>query len=314
MPEVDPEPTPTPPSEPTGFISLVVIGPPSSCERSAGAGGLRIPISAQGPTDLPDVLTELNTRLEVATGTYTISPGVFDCEGIRYAPVASPVVVTIQRVITGYAFLYYQAVASVEPPGQGTDAASVLSRLAVSAEVRAGYSRELFRHWIDADGDGCNTRQEVLIEESTMPAQIASGCRITSGNWVSAYDGVRTQDLATFDIDHMVPLAEAWDSGARLWDARTRQDFANDLGFDGSLIAVSASSNRSKGDRDPAEWLPPNANYRCTYVITWIAVKYRWSLSVDPVERSTLRDNVIACGNPTMALPSKAAINAAVGS
>lgn len=192
------------------------------------------------------------------------------------------------------------------PVGGGDDAASVLASLPVRSEVRTGYDRDLFRHWIDADGDGCDTREEVLLEESLTPTQTTTGCRVTSGSWSSAFDGVTTRDPSSFDVDHMVPLAEAWDSGAREWSAATRQAFANDLGYSGSLIAVSASSNRSKGDRDPAEWLPPSISYRCTYVTTWIAVKFRWSLSVDPVERTALQSAVTSCGNPTVSLPPKA--------
>lgn len=192
------------------------------------------------------------------------------------------------------------------PPTGGSDALSVLAMLTVSTEVRTGYDRAQFRHWIDADGDGCDTREEVLLAESTIPAQVSTDCRITSGRWVSAFDGVQTQDPSTFDVDHLVPLAEAWDSGARQWDAATRQAFANDLDFEGSLIAVSASSNRSKADRDPAEWLPAASDYRCTYVTTWIAVKYRWSLSVDAKESRAIRQELTSCGNPELSLPERA--------
>ena len=96
-----------------------------------------------------------------------------------------------------------------------------------------------------------------------------------------------TTDPSSFDVDHLVPLAEAWDSGASDWDAKRRQAFANDLGARNSLIAATASSNRKKGDRDPAEWLPRPVD-RCRYVVAWIATKARWSLSVDSVEKLAL--------------------------
>jgi hypothetical protein len=301
-----PTPEPTPVPEETGFLSLVVVGPPTSCEAQARPGEPRIPIEVSGPSSVPTVLTELMTRIEVRTGTYTIKPLPFQCEGISYLPTEASVQVEVKQYITAYAFLYYKAVESPQPPGSGTSASAVLGSLTISAETRAGYDRDLFRHWIDADGDGCDTREEVLIEESTTPAQTGTGCRITGGRWVSAFDGVETLDPSTFDVDHMVPLAEAWDSGARAWSTSTRQAFANDLGYSGSLMAVSASSNRSKSDRDPAEWLPPNSSYRCTYVLTWIAIKYRWSLSVDPVEKGTLQQQITACGDPTVVLPARA--------
>jgi lamin tail-like protein/uncharacterized protein DUF1524 len=150
-------------------------------------------------------------------------------------------------------------------------------------DPRTGYDRDLFGHWIDLDEDGCDTRREVLIEESTAPATTDSDCSVT-GQWLSQYDGVTTSDPSTLDVDHMVPLAEAWDSGASHWDARRREAFANDLDYEYSLIAVSASSNRSKGDQDPAEWQPPNPQIACQYAQQWSAVKVRWDLSADAAE------------------------------
>ena len=86
-----------------------------------------------------------------------------------------------------------------------------------------------------------------LIEESRTPVTVGSGCSITGGgSWYSAFDGTETMDPSKFDVDHMVPLKEAWDSGAWEWDPERRQAFANDMSIPESLIAVSASSNRSK--------------------------------------------------------------------
>ena len=169
-----------------------------------------------------------------------------------------------------------------------------LASLIVANEVRLGYQRDLFRHWIDGDGDGCNARYEVLIAESVKKPRIGSGCRLTGGRWVSAYDGVQTSQTSALDIDHVVPLAEAWDSGASAWSAATREAFANDLDDPRSLIAVTARSNRQKSDKDPADWLPTRG--RCTYVVNWIAVKVRWQLSVDPVEHQVLTDLINECG------------------
>jgi len=135
----------------------------------------------------------------------------------------------------------------------------------------------------------------VLIAESVTPVTVGGGCSLSGGEWVSAFDGVRTTDPSTFDVDHFVPLKEAWDSGAHAWDNTRRERFANDLDYAGSLIAVSASSNRSKGASDPAEWLPPNASYHCQYVITWVEVKLRWQLSADAAEVAALRKYGARC-------------------
>jgi hypothetical protein len=182
-----------------------------------------------------------------------------------------------------------------QPPAAQTGLEALVAQLVVAEEFPSGYDRDLFRHWVDASGNGCDARREVLIAESTTPVTVGAGCSLTGGTWYSAFDGVTTTDPSTFDIDHFVPLKEAWDSGAHAWDSGTRQRFANDLDFAGSLIAVSASSNRSKGANDPAEWLPPNTAYRCTYLITWVEVKLRWNLSADPREVSAIRSAGASC-------------------
>lgn len=122
-----------------------------------------------------------------------------------------------------------------------------------------GYECELFGDgWIDADGDGCDTRREVLIAESTSPAQVDPfGCEVIAGDWVSAYDGYSTDDPTELEIDHVVALSEAWRSGAAAWPEDRRLAFANDLDSPAALVAVTAATNRSKGDRDPASWQPP---------------------------------------------------------
>lgn len=99
------------------------------------------------------------------------------------------------------------------------------------------------------------------------------------------------------DIDHVVPLAEAWDSGASKWDADRREQYANDLGADRSLVAVTAKTNRSKADRDPAEWLPPAASAQCTYGADWVGTKLRWKLTADAKERAALEKLAKNCAD-----------------
>lgn len=210
------------------------------------------------------------------------------------------VVVTVLAVLVAVSAAS-AASGAMAPEAQAAErkpASQLLGSLPVAPEAASGYSRDLFRHWVDADGDGCDTREEVLLVEAVSGTR--SGCRVAGGSWASEYDGVTTSDSGTFDVDHMVPLKEAWDSGAWRWTARTRQAYANDLGYANSLIAVTAGSNRSKGDRDPAEWLPTQA--RCAYVKQWIAVKFRWRLSVDTREKSALAVVLRGCP-PLMAVP-----------
>lgn len=189
-----------------------------------------------------------------------------------------------------------------------TTARDLLDAVPTATEVRTGYSRDLFTHWIDANGNGCNTRAEVLIAESQTTVARTGTCTITSGRWYSPYDQATWTAPSDVDIDHMVPLAEAWDSGARTWTASRRTAFANDLGLADSLIAVTDSVNQSKGDQDPAQWVPSNTSYTCAYVTAWIRVKYRWNLSVDQAERTALtsRLNSGGCGDRTIDAPPRA--------
>ena len=169
------------------------------------------------------------------------------------------------------------------PPGKL--AIALLAEVAIAPEHASGYSRSEWRHWIDSDGDGCDTRQEVLAAESIIDVSYESGrCRVSSGRWLSEYDNKETTNPSDLDIDHLVALAEAHESGGWSWNSETRRAYANDLSDERHLIAVSASSNRSKGAKDPNNWLPTNESYRCRYISDWIAVKNRWSLSMDPSE------------------------------
>ncbi|MEU5902500.1 HNH endonuclease family protein [Streptomyces venezuelae] len=171
-----------------------------------------------------------------------------------------------------------------------------VAALPTAAESREGYQRSQFKHWTDDDRDACNTRAEVLIAESRIAPTVGAGCKVTGGQWYSYYDGETLTQPRGLDIDHMVPLAEAWDSGASAWSAKRRQAYANDLGDERSLVAVTARSNRSKADQDPAQWQPPLADARCTYTADWVATKLRWNLAVDKTERHALRKLAAGCG------------------
>ncbi|MFD0558706.1 uncharacterized protein DUF1524 [Stackebrandtia endophytica] len=182
-----------------------------------------------------------------------------------------------------------------ELPQQAVPLDEAIEALPVADEVRDGYSRNKFRHWIDEDRDGCNTRNEVLIDEAFVAPEVDEDCRLTGGEWYSYYDGQMFTEARGLDIDHMVPLAESWDSGAYDWDASRRRAYANDLGDFRSLVAVSARTNRSKADQDPSTWMPPRAEARCQYIAEWTAVKTRWGLTVDPAELDALREHAVGC-------------------
>ena len=166
-------------------------------------------------------------------------------------------------------------------------------QIRTAPERVGGYDRNLFKHWIDADKNGCDTRKEVLIAEAIVKPKKGAKCKLTGGKWISAYDGKTYTKDASLDIDHMVPLAEAWRSGAWAWTAKQRQDFANDLTDSRALIAVTASANRSKGDQDPKTWLPSKG--KCTYIESWVAIKVRYSLTFDSGELSVIQSYFTSC-------------------
>jgi hypothetical protein len=176
--------------------------------------------------------------------------------------------------------------------GQTIHLRAAIRQLPLARETRRGYDRDKFRHWVDANSDCQDTRDEVLASESTVRV---SACDVRRGRWVSYYDRRTWRDSADVDIDHLVALAEAWDSGARRWNARTRQRYANDLGDRRSLVAVTDNVNMSKSDRDPAEWMPQFD--RCRYVREWAAVKIRWSLKVDRAEKRALTRRASRCAD-----------------
>ncbi|MEU9233800.1 HNH endonuclease family protein [Streptomyces subrutilus] len=182
-------------------------------------------------------------------------------------------------------------------PGMATEAVARtrLAALKVApAGTMAGYSRDKFTHWTQ-QGDRCDTREVVLERDGTDVKRDAE-CRAVSGAWKSFYDGVAVTDAAKMDIDHMVPLAEGWRSGAAGWDAARRKAFANDLAGP-QLLAVTAASNRSKGDQSPDLWQPPDKSAWCQYGRAWTTVKSAYGLTVTEPEKKMLATMLDTCAS-----------------
>lgn len=143
-------------------------------------------------------------------------------------------------------------------------------------EEQRDYERSAFGHgWSDADGDCQNSRAEALIVTSTTPVRFASDkrCRVVTGRWISPFTNQVIQNAADIDIDHIVPLAWAWDRGARLWSIDKRKRFANDKN---NLWPVEASLNRSKGSQGPDQWLPPAG--QCGYLARFVRIVKSYDL------------------------------------
>ncbi|MGW7072863.1 HNH endonuclease family protein [Streptomyces sp. NPDC054855] len=167
-----------------------------------------------------------------------------------------------------------------------TTLADAVHRIPVADERRDGYAPSAFAHWnagLVAD-DGCNTRAEVLIAEAHEAPSVSSGCKLSDGEWLSYFDAQEVEDAKKLDVHHMVPLAEAWASGASTWSEDRREAYANDLGAPGSLAAVTTRTHRAKADKDPSQWLPPLPTAHCRYLSEWVATKLRWDLAANPAE------------------------------
>jgi hypothetical protein len=168
----------------------------------------------------------------------------------------------------------------------------------------AGYSREEFPHWSDAqeygwrlpgatpDPESCDARDAALIRDGQQEV-VEEYCDVVSGSWFDPYGGGTYTDPEDIDIDHFVPLANAWRSGASSWDTAKRESFAN---VPRDLLSVDDGLNQSKGDKGPEAWKPPRKAYWCTYARRWIGVKHYWDLSVTGAERSALKQMLDRCG------------------
>lgn len=170
-----------------------------------------------------------------------------------------------------------------------------LDKLAVSDEHPSGFRLARFGFWSDADGDGCTTPSEILMEQSTAPTRRTATCRVISGRWESPYDGLVITEGRDIAVDHVIALEEAWQSGAWKWNDRERNAFLNDLDNAGALLAVSARVNDEKGHKDPGQWLPPVAAFRCAYLRIWVDLKATWELAVDPGERESIAASALSC-------------------
>ncbi|PHH87054.1 hypothetical protein CDD83_9358 [Cordyceps sp. RAO-2017] len=187
------------------------------------------------------------------------------------------------------------ALAVPTPPGipSPSTARTLLAGLEVAQpESGRGYSRKKFPHWETIRGT-CNTR-EFVLERDGRNVTVDDDCRAVSGSWESPYDGEVWTDAGDIDIDHMVPLKNAWISGAASWTTEQRRGFANDVTRP-QLWAVTDSVNRAKSDSSPDEWLPPLDGFRCTYVRSWIQVKSHYELSVTAEEKRAMAGVLDAC-------------------
>jgi hypothetical protein len=188
---------------------------------------------------------------------------------------------------------------AAEKPRLTGSAATALRRLTVKGRApKTGYAREQFGSgW--ATVDGCDVRDRILARDlNHLVYDGGSRCAIRSGRLADPYTATAIQFVrggaSEVDIDHVVALGDAWQTGAQRWSYRKRVRFANDPL---NLLSVDASANRQKGDSDAASWLPPNKAVRCDYVARQIAVKQRYRAWVTRAERDAMARVLARCPN-----------------
>ncbi|MEI0509904.1 GmrSD restriction endonuclease domain-containing protein [Brachyspira intermedia] len=147
-------------------------------------------------------------------------------------------------------------------------------------ETVTRYNRDDWGDWADEDNDGLNTRHEVLARESLVKPVISNN-RVISGKWYDKFTGKYFTNAKDLDIDHLVPLKNAHISGASNWSKEKKNEYYNYMKNENHLVAVSKGANRSKGDKSPVEWLPPNKEYQCEYVREWYKIKTDWGLTIE---------------------------------
>ncbi|TPX11807.1 uncharacterized protein E0L32_007544 [Thyridium curvatum] len=181
------------------------------------------------------------------------------------------------------------------PPGipSASSAKTKLAALTVKAsDSGSGYKRDLFKTWDTIEGT-CNTREFVLKRDGSGVV-VNSACQATSGSWTSPYDGATWTAASDVDIDHMVPLKNAWISGASSWSSSRREAFANDITRP-QLWAVTDNVNQAKSDRSPDSWKPPLTSFYCTYARSWVEVKSYYGLSITSTEKTALTSMLNTC-------------------
>ena len=174
-----------------------------------------------------------------------------------------------------------------------TQARSELAALKIAVRgTMDGYSRDEFPHWDKVDAN-CDVREQVLKRDG-KDVKTDKDCKPTSGTWTSVYDDETWTKATDVDIDHMVPLGQAWASGAKSWTTEKREQFANDLARP-QLFAVTDNVNQQKSDKAPDQWKPPLVAFWCTYATDWIVVKHFYGLTVTQAEKTALTDMLRRC-------------------
>lgn len=186
---------------------------------------------------------------------------------------------------------------------QVAEVKTLAEQLKVAPPSKAPYSREDYKHWNYLGSSCWNVREQVLVNQSQNPpvlldgsknktANIKAACSIESGYWVDPYSGNVFTEPKKLDIDHIIPLSYVNQHGGSNWAPKTKKAYANDLDV---LLAVSAKENRSKSDKGPSEYMPPNKNYQCQYAFGWVKVATKYGITVTQKDKDVLKTVLSGC-------------------
>ena len=178
------------------------------------------------------------------------------------------------------------------------DALTALNKLEVKGRAaKTGYTRSQFPHWSDPDRNGCDARNDILKRDLTdiTYKEGTRDCKVIAGQLLDPFSGkviIFSPTKVVIDIDHVVALSNAWQTGAAYFDKAVRTQIANDPL---NLLAVDSKLNRQKGDGDAATWLPPSKSFRCAYVARQVAVKAKYKLWVTEPEKVAITKILSSC-------------------
>jgi hypothetical protein len=196
----------------------------------------------------------------------------------------------------------WQQTTELSTPVQAGSAREALASLPIKGRSpKTGYERDQFGSgW--ATVNGCSTRDIIMYRDMTN-VTFSDECSIATGTLNDTYTGKAIQftkaDASIIQIDHVVALSDAWQSGAQQLSKETRQQLANDPL---ELLAVSGKENQTKSDSNAASWLPPNKAFRCQYIARQVAVKQKYSLWVTAPEHEAMNTILATC--PSEKLPT----------
>ena len=253
-----------------GLVGLLAVGSMLACDS-----GTTTTVTTERPADRP---APTSTPEEPPTSAPTPTPSSTAAPTLAPEPVATSTATTSE---------------STPPPELVIRVSSVIGDI-------PAYDRDDWRHWIDEDGDCQNARHEVLIEESQAAVTYRNNreCQVETGQWFGTFTATTVTEASKLDVDHLVPLANAHQSGGWAWTPERKEQYANNLEYPGHLIAVTAGANRSKGAKSPDEWRPPDGSYWCEYAVAWITVKQTWELTATPREAEALEEMLGTCASP----------------